>query len=70
MDKVKLTMSRQKALELGLLKCGNCGYPENNHFRFAALDGTPIGDYGLGPCAHDQSCKAYREVPIKGVERC
>ena len=47
-------MTRQEALEQGLLSCDNCGYPINNHFG----DG--------GPCAHDDSCKAYKEVAKVG----
>jgi hypothetical protein len=59
--KLTFRFTRKRALELGLLTCGNCGWPENNHFSFAAA-GHPIGDHGKGPCAHDNTCKSYREV--------
>lgn len=47
-----LKMTRQRALELGLLVC-KCGHPENNHFDF-------------GPCAHCK-CKGLEEVGRSGV---
>jgi len=53
---LKFKMTRRQALRWGLLTCGNCGYPENNHFDGGA------GDHGKGGCAHDSSCRAYREV--------
>lgn len=65
---VTLKMSRKRALELGLLTCGNCGWPANNHFDFPTR-GSPIGDFGKGGGTHDPSCKAYVEVPRKGMER-
>jgi hypothetical protein len=49
MKYVTIRMTREDALAYGLLKCGTCGYPENNHF-----DG--------GGCAHDPMCKKYKEV--------
>lgn len=56
MKTVTLTMTRERALELGLLVCA-CGHPENNHF---------IYEKGR-PCAHCD-CKALRERGIKGVK--
>lgn len=52
-DEMTFIFSRRRALELGLLTCGNCGYPENNHFDLT------------GPCAHDNSCFGYKEVQVR-----
>lgn len=46
--RVFIEMTRETALENGLLTC-ECGHPENNHFEWDA-----------NPCAHCE-CKAYRE---------
>lgn len=51
---IRLTMTRKRALELGLLTC-SCGHPENNHFAFE-----------FRGCAHCD-CKAYREQGVTGV---
>jgi len=51
MENITIRFTRKEALELGLLVCENCGYPENNHFSF-----------GKKPCAHDSKCKEYKEV--------
>jgi hypothetical protein len=51
--KILFEMTRQQALEQGLLVCENCGYPENNHFDH-------------GPCAHDNRCKQYKETAKVG----
>lgn len=61
MDKIILSMTRKRALELGLLTCANCDFPENNHFERGS------GSHGKGACAHDSSCRAYDEVGISGV---
>lgn len=47
-------MTRQRALELGLLVC-SCGHPENNHF-----------DFELQPCAHCK-CNEYKEQGRIGI---
>lgn len=54
-DRVTMTMTRQRATELGLLTCA-CGHPENSHFDSVAK-----------PCAHC-GCKAYRERGRSGIE--
>lgn len=46
-----LVVTRDRALQLGLLTCAHCGYPENNHF-----------DWSPYPCAHDTECPGYKEV--------
>jgi hypothetical protein len=46
--KIRLEMTREQALEHGLLTC-ECTHPENNHF-----------DFDERPCAHCD-CKSYRE---------
>ena len=50
-----LRMTRQRALELGLLVC-TCGHPENNHFRHGGMS-----------CAHCD-CTGLKEVGRKGVD--
>jgi hypothetical protein len=60
MKNIHFEMSRKDALKQGLLTCGNCGYPENNHFDFSALG------MEKRPCAHDKTCKNYREVARVG----
>lgn len=52
--RVTLVMTRQRALELGLLTCA-CGHPENNHFTHSGRS-----------CAHCP-CRGYRERGISGV---
>lgn len=52
---VILKMSRQRALELGLLTC-ECGHPSNNHFS-----------WGAQTCAHCK-CTGYREKGRAGTE--
>jgi|APFre7841882654_1041346.scaffolds.fasta_scaffold31242_6 hypothetical protein len=52
---ITIRLTRKEARELGLLVCGNCGYPENNHFS-----------WGKKPCAHDPKCKEYKEVARRG----
>lgn len=49
------TLTRGKALALGLLLCKGCGHPPNNHFDD-------------GPCAHC-GCKDYREGFRQGLTR-
>lgn len=54
-DVVTLTMTRQRALEIGLLVC-SCGHPENNHFnqdrcpcvRCACVEFVEVGRPGVG----------------------
>lgn len=52
---ITIELTRKEAIQLGLLVCGTCGYPENNHF-----------DFGKKPCAHDTNCKEYKEVARRG----
>jgi len=52
--RITLTMTRGRALELGLLTC-SCGHPENNHF-----------DFNGHPCAHCD-CKSYSERGRRGT---
>jgi hypothetical protein len=52
---VTIKMSREDALKFGLLTCGNCYWPPNNHF-----------DFGDRTCAHDSECKGYKEVARVG----
>lgn len=52
---VTIQMSREEALKFGLLTCGNCFWPENNHW-----------DYGARLCAHTDDCKGYKEVARVG----
>lgn len=54
-QKIRVTLTRQRALQLGLLVC-TCGHPENNHF-----------DWDDKICAFC-SCKAYTEQGVSGVE--
>lgn len=53
---MKFEMTRERALELGLLIC-TCGHPENNHF-----------DHGEHGCARCDKCQGYQEVGIKGLK--
>lgn len=65
MKTVTLTMTRKRALELGLLVCA-CGHPENNHFgtgRWAGKD-----TFGGRHCARCTECKGYRERGINGTK--
>lgn len=52
---MNFSMSRQRAIELGLLIC-DCGHRSNNHFQ-----------HGKRPCAHC-ICKVYCERGITGVK--
>lgn len=54
---MNFSMSRQRALELGLITC-ECGHPSNNHFDYKGL------------CARcgSSNCPKYRERGIHGVE--
>ena len=46
-----IKMTREQALQFGLLTCKNCGLPPNNHFG----NGKPGGK-----CAH-RECPGYEE---------
>lgn len=54
-DIITLRMTRKRALSFGLLLC-ECGYPTNNHFGYT------------GACAHNSTCKQYKERARFGVE--
>lgn len=54
MKHVTIKMSREDALELGLLFC-DCGHAPNNHH-----------DDQKGSCAFCIDCKKYDEVPRRG----
>ncbi len=47
---IRIEMTRKEAKRMGLLRCADCGYPENNHF-----------DFDNRPCAHDSTCSGYQE---------
>lgn len=49
------TMSKKRALELGLVFC-TCGHPPNNHF-----------DFDKKPCAHCK-CRAFTMCSRAGVK--
>jgi len=51
-----ITLPRWRAKELGMLVCGSCGWPENNHF-----------DHGDRKCAHVK-CAGWVESTIKHVD--
>lgn len=65
MKTVTLTMTRERALELGLLVC-KCGHPENNHFGTGRLAGE--ADFGGRSCARCTKCKAYSECGVNGTK--
>lgn len=51
-----IRLSRHDALQFGLLVCGHCGWPPNNHF-----------DFGKKTCAHDSNCPGYKESARVGT---
>ena len=51
---VTIKMAHKDALKAGLLICGDCGYPKNNHF-----------DFGIRECAF-AFCGGYKEVARYG----
>lgn len=53
--KLVVALTRQEALELGIVRCG-CGHPPNNHFP----------DLPGKPCAHC-ACKRYQETFSRGI---
>ena len=52
---ITIKLDKKEAEALGLLVCGSCGYPRNNHFSF-----------GKKLCAHSNECKGYKEVSRAG----
>lgn len=50
-----IRLTREEAECFGLLTCGHCGYPRNNHF-----------DFDEKKCAHDKRCPGYKEASKVG----
>lgn len=59
---ITLAMTRQRALELGLLVCGRCGCPENKHF-----DHTDKFEGKDCPCSACPKCAGYLEDGATGI---
>ncbi len=59
-EMLSFEFTRERAKELGLLQCYNCGWPENNHFDFG------VGE--LRPSAHDKKCKDFLEVQKRSTK--
>lgn len=56
---VTIKMTRQEALEMGLLVC-ECGWPENNHWE------GHHGGHNNRTCPHNPLCTGFKERARRG----